>query len=506
MPGPSLSQRSTFWGLLVFGVALRCVSIFEPLVDGHLLRQAQTAAATQSLAHQPGLPLSYNIPWIGDLDAHYVQEIPIYNYLVIGLYKVSGNLDAAGKLTSIGLWVISFILLQRIWKRCLPEPAIFWANLLFVLSPQEIFYGQAFMPEMLVQVFSFGFLVAGLRYLEHASLGQWVLCVFAGLLAFLTKLPATSHLLIPFAILLYKREGNAAFSRVRYWITAALAPVILIAWSHYVEHINNVSLPEWSPRNSLLNFIGTPSERLNPKPWVVLGAYLVTLSVPGFAALFTAVGVWFSRRKQEFQFLHLWLASLLLFYVLWFGNTGAKQGYYNLVAIGPLSAFFGIGLASTLESDCFRAKRRLWSALAVALVVGSAIPGTLYLFKKDRVILTAAVWTRDHIPEKEVVLFRPNHRWDMVDYPYNAVFPYYSGHPTFVYTGQTSEHLKSLALERAHYAVVTFPPAAPDSWFWRVFQRFRGTPLVTTDSLEWLSHAGFRPSYTGSNFAVYKRE
>ena len=129
-----------FWILLIIGIALRLVALNQPLVDSHLLRQVQTAAATKSLIEQPGFPLSSQIPWLGNLDARYIQELPLYNYLVIPVYKIIGHLDASGKLVSVALWALSFWLLQKIWRRILIPQQTFWANLLFVVAPVGVFY------------------------------------------------------------------------------------------------------------------------------------------------------------------------------------------------------------------------------------------------------------------------------------------------------------------------------------------------------------------------------
>src|SRR5712691_3437097 len=97
-----------FWAFLIVGIALRCVAINQPLVDAHLLRQCQTAAATDSLIDQHGFNLSSGIPWLGDINERYVQELPLYNYLAMGVHRVIGNLDISGKMVSILLWVAAF--------------------------------------------------------------------------------------------------------------------------------------------------------------------------------------------------------------------------------------------------------------------------------------------------------------------------------------------------------------------------------------------------------------
>ena len=93
----ALKFTRSFWILLIIGVALRCVALNQPLVDAHLIRQCQTAAATKALIETPGFHLSSKIPWLGDLDAHYILELPVYNYLVMAAWWITGNLDLSGK-------------------------------------------------------------------------------------------------------------------------------------------------------------------------------------------------------------------------------------------------------------------------------------------------------------------------------------------------------------------------------------------------------------------------
>ena len=493
------------WCFLLLGLLLRCGSLNRPLLDAHLLRQTQTADATRSLIAQPGFPLSARIPWQGDLDTRYVQEPPIYNYLAIALYKLGLSLDLAGKLVSLGLWGLSFVLLQGLWRRCLPPAAVSWANLLFVIGPLEVFYGQAFMPEMLIQCLSLGFLLGALRYFENPTARRWLVCAATGLLAVLLKLPATLHLWLLIAFLLVQQEGWKAALRLRYVLTAILCAALMLAWSRYVEAVNAPNLSEWTPHNSLLLFLGTPLDRLKYKLWAVLGLYLVVFVVPGVAAVVAAVGLSAGRRQSCCRFLFLWLGSLAIFYLLWFGNTGARQGYYNLVAVGPLCGLFGVGVSALLNLERLRSRPAFWRAAIACAVIACAIPGTLYLFRQDRQLYEAARWTRDHVPQGEVVLFRPNHRFDMLDYPQNAVMAYYSEHPTFLWAGQTSEPLRQTALNRARYALVTLPTAPPQGLL-GLFRRFRGDTARPVDSLAWLGTNGFRLDFVKTtSFALYRK-
>jgi hypothetical protein len=76
----------------------------QPLIDAQLLRQCQTAFATREMLREPGLPVSTIVPWRGDSGAKLVQEVPTYNYLVIGVNSVVRNLDMSRKDLQRATW------------------------------------------------------------------------------------------------------------------------------------------------------------------------------------------------------------------------------------------------------------------------------------------------------------------------------------------------------------------------------------------------------------------
>jgi hypothetical protein len=197
------------------------------------------------------------------------------------------------------------------------------------------------------------------------------------------------------------------------------------------------------------------------------------------------------------------LLSLAVFYVLWFGNTAANQSYYNLPALAPLCALFGIGMSQLLASRQVLRWRRAAIISAVVLVILPAIPVWKYLFKPDRQILAAALWVRANIQPGDLILFRPNHRSDMIDHPFNPIITYYGKHPTFVWTRDTPEAYRKAALERASYAVVTVPGPAASGLLGILnrFRRFDRSPEPT----DWLETNGFRTVAIKSGFVIYRR-
>jgi 4-amino-4-deoxy-L-arabinose transferase-like glycosyltransferase len=500
-----LKSNRSVWGFLVIGIAVRCVALNQPLVDAHLLRQCFTAAATKDLIDEPDFRLSSRVSWMGDVDVRYIQELPIYNYFVVGVHRLIGHLDLSGKVTSILFWALSFVLLQFIWRRILNPHQTFWANLLFVTAPLSVFFGQAFMPEMLVQALAFAFVLLVLRYDENPSLLRWSLCAGVGLAALLIKLPETAHLYFILGFLVFRREGRQALMRPRYLIAAALTIVALKLWGNHIDAVNVGPLSMDSSTGKLSGYIGTWNSRFHFLPWAMVGLYLAAFIVPGPAAFITAYGLWILLRTQRETILGSWLLSLLLFYLLWFGVGPNSQSYYNLPALAPLCALFGIGMASILEWQKALRWRRTAAVVAILLVVLPAVPVWQHLFKQDRQILAAAQWTKENTQPGDVILFRPTHRWDMIEHPYNPVLAYYSERRTFVWTALIPESYRRIALERARYAVVTLPqPSAPGRLLGALNQ-FRGSVPPQSESLGWLEESGFRMFAMEKGFVVYRR-
>jgi 4-amino-4-deoxy-L-arabinose transferase-like glycosyltransferase len=500
---PPKLERS-FWLLLMTGVALRCLALNQPLLDAHLIRQCQTAATTQDLIEQSGFNLSSRIPWAGDLNVRHLEELPVYNYLVIGVYKVVGNLDASGKLTSIILWTASFFVLQFIWRRFLNSEQTFWANLLFVFAPLEVFYGQAFMPEMLVQFLAFAFVLLAICYHENPTLIRWIACAAVGLIGLLIKLPEFSHLYLILIALIFMHERARTLIRPRYLVAAALTIVTLKVWSNYLDAVNVDSLSFGSSKQNLQIFIGSWQSRFQFVPWAMICLYLVAFVLPGPIIFVAAWGFWTFLRRNRTKILGLWLLSLALFYLLWFGNTAANQSYYNLPAVAPLCALVGVGMTKLLSMPFFNQWRRTVIIIAPLLVVVPAIPVYRYLWRQDWQLFAACEWVRANTQPNDVILFRPNHSSSMIDYPYNPVMSYYGRRPTFVWTSYTPETYRQAALDRANFAVITVPQPPPAGLL-GIVNRFRHFDRVA-EPIEWLETNGFRIIVNQTDFLVYARD
>lgn len=491
------------------GIAIRCVALTHPLLDAHTARQIQTATATESIIATPGFGLSAQIPWAGNIDARYVQELPIFNYLAILLYQAIGDIDISGKATAIGLWACSFCLLQYLWRRLLNVSQALWANVLFVIAPLGVFFGQAFMPEMLIQTLSLSFILLAFLYEETPTLTRWSLLVGIGAFGLLVKLPEFAHLYLILAWLLVRKARWQALLRPRYIIGAAVTLLAIKIWGTYVDSVNQTYLPEWtSPFRStkyLRTFIGTWQDRVSVKRWAMVLLYLWAFVLPGVAFFITAWGFRLFLLEKSRRLLGPWLFSLGIFYLMWLGNGPASQSYYNLPALAPFCALFGLGLTALLG----RIKSSQWRTTSITLVLLlvalPAFAACRHLFQQDKQTLAAADWIRKNTRANDVILFRPNHHWAAVSYPYNGALLHYSHQPTFVWTENTAPVFREAALLRSTYAIVTLPP--PQTLIpLRALNRFRNTQPLTLDPLDWLEQAGFVEVAREPEFIAYRKK
>ena len=508
MSAPKLAAFPS-WAFLLVGIALRCVAINQPLIDAHLYRQTQTADAVRSLIRAPHWELSSRPSWLGDTNARLVQEFPLYNFLVVGVYRIVGNLDVSGKLASILLWAVSFLFLQAIWKRLLTPGQTLWANLLFVVSPLSIFFGQAFMPEMLIRACEFAFLALLLTYCENGRFAILLMAAAVGATGMIVKAPEFFHLYFVAGFLLFQKEGWAVLRRPGYWLILIATGICMKAWASYVDSTNATGVPEWSATATATAFLGKWTDRLSLHPYIKYAGYLTALTfTPAglLVALFGSGRV--GKQPSRYAVLVAWAFSVAAFYLLWGPRTAGEHSYYHLPALGVACALFGVGADWLLELAARHWPGR-WgtrtTALAIVVsVIGPGAAATAYLFRQDRVIYDAALWVRDHVPRNEMVLFVLNHRPEL-DYAHVPVFSYYADRNVWVYSRTVPEERMIRALKSSVWAVVTRAPDEGDVGRLRRLLRGGEKPLQPQD-VSWLEQkAGFKRDLETAEFIVYKK-
>jgi hypothetical protein len=502
------------WVFLFLGLALRIWDPAAPIIDAMAARQAQTSEAIRSMIEEPGLQFDGEAGWRGTTGARLVLEFPLYNLLVEGVYhtvdavgwqpdspKPGGAdprlIDVSGRVVSTVCWLVAFLLVQAIWRRFLTQRETFWANGIFVFAPLSVFFGQAVMPEMVFLALSTGFVVAVLRYADSRSLADFGLVVVCGLLACLVKFPAFSHLGLLAIAILWKKQGlKFLLSSPAHWVAAVLVLVCMKAWSGYVTSVNATHFADWVSEEVLRGFLGDLGQRAEPMLYVRIGAYVTAFILSPLGVLFAALGFAMTLKKPATDrnfFILAWVATLVVYVLVWGTHTASQHSYYNLPMLVPGAMLFGMGISSTLGWLDGRLGHKGTRVAAVAMAVLILFPlgvMTAYLFRKDVMLIRAAVAVSEVGEPGEPVAVKLNHSPYYIDYMHVPTVAYYSGRPTFMLTRGTAEAEYAAALEECSVIVETLPQEAAGLFATSVKLKGAARPI---DPLDRAREAGFKP-------------
>jgi len=509
--GSVFKASTSFPLLLSIGLLIRLPTLLQPVQEG--ARNAQTACLTANMIEEGRLRLDPVAPWRGNLSARLVQELPVYNLCVLALAKISGfSLDLAGRSVSLIFWILSFWLLQKLWRMTLPEEAHFWANLLFALTPMGWYLSTAFMPETLLQFVTLAFLLICIRYSQIPSLTTLSLLSLIAVLGLLLKFPAFVHLGLFFLFVLIDQQGVRALSRPALWAAGFCILLPLVGWGQYIDSVNRAYFPYWCGGENLRGFIQPGVSRFNFSFWTSLAGYNLAYIIPVVAAPFALVGLirtW--NNRSDFCHSRLWfylLLSLVVSWLLW-AKGSAWQNYYNLPNLVVFSAFFGLGMARLTGSCVFGRFPALLRVSAAAVwwaffFIGCGV-GYWYLSRPDVVTLRVAEWIRAHSGPDDLILYQPRHIANLMDYEHQPLLSHITGRRTWIWTRSTPDWEKQQALASSSYIVVS-QPNADSSPLKKLREKFKGSPPPPSSSLAKAQDRSFLMIMSNQDFSIYRND
>ena len=486
--------------LLVLGISLRLILVGQPPVeDNSWIRQTQTADAIASWVKESPLVLSARASWRGDLNARLLLELPFYNLVVWAPAKLGVPLDVAGRLVSMLFWVAGFLLLQRLWMRWLDGRETFWANFLFVFSPLSIAFGQAIMPEMLVQLLVIGMVLQAVRYGERPKAGTWWAMVGLGLVGCRLKLPEVFHIYLLFALALgWPQRWNGLFAP-RVLLGGLLTLAGLSLWGVLTNKMNGNWFSEWNSSSNLKSFLGDLDGRLSLMSWTKLVAYQLLLLASPVVWLAMVIG-WRNIKVSlgQNRWMLVWWVSLGGFVLLWGGPTCMAHAYYNLPFLIPVCWAFG----KAMDCDFWRFSpvARVWM---VAGVLAVTLPMTAYLLRPDRILAESTKWMEQNIPKGDLVIIKANHSEYTREYPQDPGFSYLSGRGAWIWTKFLPPAEQERAMQTARWIVETLPPQRT-SWWESVRKQIKGHERPVEDITELKKTVGAELVTQGDGYRVFR--
>lgn len=350
----NLFSNPTFWLVVVLalGALLRCANLTLPPVDYHSWRQTETAAMARNYAEEGYRLFHPSVDWRGHTAGYVEAELSIYAYLVALLYGLLGFNEAWARLLSIVMTTLTGYLLYQIARRIWTARAGLLTTFVFsFLSPFSLFFGQAIMGDMTVQMFVTLAIYAGLRWVESeprqtsgplpAGWPWFTLMGAAAAAGGLSKLP-TLYVMAPIAVLLLIRDGWRAILKPRNWGLGLAVVGIVVAWYAYAYRLGQqtgLSFGIWRSAK-----VGNVALLRDPGFYHALWTNFSHRVLPPGTLALVGLGFVLPKKPRYEYALFTWVLSTLA-YFLYAGQGVLGQDYYTLAILPPLSLFAGRALS-----------------------------------------------------------------------------------------------------------------------------------------------------------------
>ncbi|WP_157772372.1 ArnT family glycosyltransferase [Lacunisphaera limnophila] len=241
-------------GFNLYGVTYHWTMGF---MAGHEFRQAHTAIVAYHIDQQNNFSLLYETPIFGKPWVSLLLEVPIYEWAVVGLSRLTGlpHVIAARTITAACFYLTLPALWLLLGRLALPKPRRLLVLALVLSAPVYIFYSRAFLMDSMALMASAWWLVAFVRTMDERRWGWLGLAVVAGTLAALVKSAILAVWMVPgaaYGAWLLGRDlragaGWRAPLRTLLWglATVVVALGCLRAWVAYTDPIKAAHASAW---------------------------------------------------------------------------------------------------------------------------------------------------------------------------------------------------------------------------------------------------------------------
>jgi 4-amino-4-deoxy-L-arabinose transferase-like glycosyltransferase len=333
------SQNDNFWPLIfiVSAVLLRLIGIDQPILEGAITRQIQTADITYNL-FQNGFNFLH--PQISLLPEprYFILEPPIYNTVVAVLYKIFGVHEELGRLVSIfafaGTAYFIFIIASRHINKSVAQAAVF----VFSFSPLSIIYTRGFQPDTLALFFLTALVFYVSKWFDGEEKAFWPALIF-GLLTFLSK-QTYMFILISFLIMGLLIKGKQILSEKRVYIFTILTAIPSIVWSFHSRKISELFPNNFYAGNfDFSNWIYLPTF-LNYEFYKAIFFWLSGLILTPVGFTLFLIGLFIKTKPKGDILLKAWLTGVIIFDLI-FHQHAYTHEYYHLPLLPVASIIIG---------------------------------------------------------------------------------------------------------------------------------------------------------------------
>jgi len=337
-------ERAILGFIVGLGLAFRLYGINAPLVDSHQIRQAQTAMMTRNLYEDNMNVFRTRLDFFGNSPGYVLMEFPLMHGITALLYYLFGVHEMIGRLVNVGFSIGAMFLMYGLARKFLSHFGSMATLALYTMSPFNIYFSRAFMPESSMLFFSIGAIYYSLKWLEDKRWHLYVGSIVFTALACLSK-PTAGLILVPIVIAWFCKWKWNILRRIDFWVYIMLALGPFVAWATYAHYANsmNPDLPAGFGGNWLEVITGRGNilaHWISPKFYIYLGGSIILFHLTPLGFTGFVWGILCARRSNRRVVLDAWLgANVVYFYALAGPNSG--HAYYQLTLQPVAVIYFG---------------------------------------------------------------------------------------------------------------------------------------------------------------------
>lgn len=386
-------ERNVLIALMLIGLIFWSYNINSPLLDHHSWRQTDTAAIARNF-YSNGFDLFHpQIDWGGSSPGYVETEFQIIPFIIAILYKIFGISEWVARLVSIAFSLGSVYLLYMLARTYFDVKTSAFSVLIFIISPLELYFGRAVMPDSAMIFFSIGSLYFFDKWTKKERWGLFAIAVICTALAILLKVSAL-YLGLPLLWLSYSRYGKKLIVEPKLYLFAMLALIPPAIW-YYYAHVAFAQYATFGIWDVGSGKWGNTAIWFDRDFYIMMFNRLATVVFTPVGLILFVYGL-FLKSKLRTNLFYFWVLAVLIYFIV-VANGNFAHDYYQRPLVPPGAIFVGLALSKIYEKN-------KWASLAlIAIILISAIYTAAPFYTEDTIILDAAT-TTDKIVEKNALI------------------------------------------------------------------------------------------------------
>lgn len=409
--GPGSSRPAFAWaaGMLAAYVLVVLPSLGQSLLETNAFRQTQTAY-TALLFSENGIDLLRpSLPVLGP-PGTVPLEFPLFQAIGSILISTGVSSDVAMRLTGLGAFLLSAVLLFVLARRLLNDAGALVALGAFLFNPHALLYGRSSLIEYLATAAGLAFLLFTIRWMDGGHrLLNWTLALLGAVVLVLVKVTTGPIFLLP-ALIWRSASGEWGFRKPLLWLLLVFSVTIGMAWSLHADGVraSSPATEFLAAENSFDWFFGSLAQRMDVGWWRLPLVALLGLTGSGLL-IWPFLSMRLANIHPQRTFLIGLMVAIVAPVVILF-NLYVWHGYY-FAAVAPFVALaIGMGAQYLFGMPRSRTRGRLIVGLTgawIATFIGMSGSWTLIYGtpREEAQAFESAAFIRDHSsPDDWVVI------------------------------------------------------------------------------------------------------